>query len=272
MPAQRCTHPHSETACWRLGAQPLIDVRSREVHRQAHLCPNYPEEGLRAVTSHGGAHSVGGATDESGRFRSREVERLYIHKARTTKPSSIARIGEQLQPYLVRAHTPAGQGRCAGYDGSWTEWGNAVRVPIVAGTRRGTRRMTAPASLRAAAEVVSDFISGSRQAGRLCCCQRLPALPSLARSLWAGPRCASLRWRARRRNRCACISSAPAERQPRASSLGPGRRPRRATGRRHRGGAGISTPSWVSCMIYSGMSAMLARIKRHAKRTESRNA
>ncbi len=75
-------------------------------------------------------------THSMGKGRRRKVDdfaaariRTIRSQTRTTKPSSIASV---LQPYLVRAHTPAGQGRCVVRRlGGW-RWRRRA-LPIVAG-------------------------------------------------------------------------------------------------------------------------------------------
>ena len=48
------------------------------------------------------------------------------------------RIGERSShTWFVLTHL-LGFGRVRNYDGSWTEWGNTVRVPIATGIERGS--------------------------------------------------------------------------------------------------------------------------------------
>ncbi len=129
--------------------KPLIDVRSPEEYtgERTHM-PDYPQEG----TLRGGhiptAASVpwSKAANEDGTFRSRpELEALYLDEA-GLKPGddviAYCRIGERSShTWFVLKHL-LGFESVRNYDGSWTEWGNAVRVPIAVGTERGE----APAS------------------------------------------------------------------------------------------------------------------------------
>lgn len=124
-----------------LGAQPLIDVRSPEEYtgKRTHM-PDYPEEGaLRAGHIPTAVHIPWGkAADESGRFRSREeLERLYDFINPDDQTVVYCRIGERSShTWFVLTHL-LGKADVRNYDGSWTEWGNAVRVPIVAGEEPG---------------------------------------------------------------------------------------------------------------------------------------
>jgi thiosulfate/3-mercaptopyruvate sulfurtransferase len=124
---------------------PLIDVRSPEEYTgQRTTMPAYPEEG----TLRGGhiptAASVpwARAAAEDSTFRSREeLEAIYRGEAGLKDGDDIVaycRIGERSShTWFVLTHL-LGFGKVRNYDGSWTEWGNAVRVPIVKGSERGT--------------------------------------------------------------------------------------------------------------------------------------
>ncbi|MGP5196588.1 sulfurtransferase [Arthrobacter rhombi] len=129
--------------------KPLIDVRSFEEYtgERTHM-PDYPQEG----TLRGGhiptAASVpwSKAANEDGTFRSRpELEALYLDEAGLTPGDDViayCRIGERSShTWFVLKHL-LGFESVRNYDGSWTEWGNAVRVPIAVGSERGE----APAS------------------------------------------------------------------------------------------------------------------------------
>jgi thiosulfate/3-mercaptopyruvate sulfurtransferase len=55
------------------------------------------------------------------------------------------RIGERSShTWFVLTHL-LGKPGVRNYDGSWTEWGNAVRVPIVAGESPGSANRVVPA-------------------------------------------------------------------------------------------------------------------------------
>jgi thiosulfate/3-mercaptopyruvate sulfurtransferase len=124
-----------------LGTGPLIDVRSPDEYtgKRTHM-PDYPEEGALRAGHIPSAQSIpwGKAADDSGRFRSRdELEKLYGFIEPDDKTIVYCRIGERSShTWFVLTHLLGIPG-VRNYDGSWTEWGNAVRVPIVAGENPG---------------------------------------------------------------------------------------------------------------------------------------
>ncbi|QUR66596.1 sulfurtransferase [Mycobacterium spongiae] len=125
-----------------LGSQPLIDVRSPDEYtgKRTHM-PDYPEEGALRAGHIPTARSIpwGMAADENGRFRSRgELEELYGFLEPDDETIVYCRIGERSShTWFVLTHL-LGKPEVRNYDGSWTEWGNTVRVPIVAGESPGT--------------------------------------------------------------------------------------------------------------------------------------
>lgn len=271
-----------------LGAQPLIDVRSPEEYtgKRTHM-PDYPEEGaLRAGHIPTAVHIPWGkAADESGRFRSREeLERLYDFINPDDQTVVYCRIGERSShTWFVLTHL-LGKADVRNYNGSWTEWGNAVRVPIVAGEEPGVVPVvTAPASLPAPlAEVVSDFaeVQGQDKLRLLLeFANELPALPShLAESAMEPvPECQSplfLHVDASDPNRVRLHFSAPAEAPTTrgfASIL--------AAGLDEQPAADIlavpedfytelGLAALISPLRLRGMSAMLARIKRRLREAD----
>ena len=123
---------------------PLIDVRSPQEYsgERTHM-PDYPQEG----TVRGGhiptARSVpwARAAAEDGRFRSRaELEAIYQEELGfdAAQPTVVyCRIGERsAHTWFVLTHL-LGFDSVRNYDGSWTEWGNGVRLPIATGTEPG---------------------------------------------------------------------------------------------------------------------------------------
>jgi len=132
-----------------LGAGPLIDVRSPAEYtgERTHM-PDYMDEGAMKGGHIPTAVSVpwGKAAAEDGTFRSRsELDALYSGEAGLKGGDDVVaycRIGERSShTWFVLKHL-LGFESVRNYDGSWTEWGNAVRVPIVRGTEPGA----APAS------------------------------------------------------------------------------------------------------------------------------
>ena len=81
------------------------------------------------------------AAAEDGRFKSREeLEAIYRDEVGLSEDDDIiayCRIGERSShTWFVLRHL-LGYEKVRNYDGSWTEWGNSVRVPIVLGEERG---------------------------------------------------------------------------------------------------------------------------------------
>ncbi|MDR7083870.1 thiosulfate/3-mercaptopyruvate sulfurtransferase [Arthrobacter ginsengisoli] len=125
--------------------KPLIDVRSTEEYtgQRTHM-PAYPEEG----TLRGGhiptAASIpwARAAAGDGTYRTRpELEALYLGEAGLKAGDDVVaycRIGERSSHTWFALKYLLGFETVRNYDGSWTEWGNAVRAPIAKGTERGT--------------------------------------------------------------------------------------------------------------------------------------
>jgi len=120
--------------------QPMIDVRSPgEFSGELLHMPDYPQEGAVRGGHIPGARNVpwGRAAREDGTFRSREeLEALYAGEAGLSPDDDVVvycRIGERSShTWFVLTHL-LGYPSVRNYDGSWTEWGNAVRVPIERG-------------------------------------------------------------------------------------------------------------------------------------------
>lgn len=123
---------------------PLIDVRSPEEYNGTRTtAPAYPEEGALRAGHIPSAQSVpwGRAVTEDGGFKPRaELDAIYRGEAGLADGDSIVaycRIGERSShTWFVLKHL-LGFEDVRNYDGSWTEWGSAVRVPIVAGAEPG---------------------------------------------------------------------------------------------------------------------------------------
>ncbi len=125
--------------------KPLIDVRSPGEYTGELLhMPDYPQEGALRGGHIPGAANVpwAKAAAEDGRFRSRaELEEIYLDGAGLSPDDEVVaycRIGERSShTWFVLTHL-LGFDHVRNYDGSWTEWGNAVRVPVVQGTEPGS--------------------------------------------------------------------------------------------------------------------------------------
>lgn len=128
-----------------IGKGPLIDVRSPEEYtgERTHM-PAYPDEGALRGGHIPTAQSVpwARAVAENGGFKTRaELDSLYLDGAGLKAGEDViayCRIGERsAHSWFVLKHL-LGFENVRNYDGSWTEWGSAVRVPIVTGTEPGT--------------------------------------------------------------------------------------------------------------------------------------
>jgi thiosulfate/3-mercaptopyruvate sulfurtransferase len=117
--------------------KPLVDVRSPGEYTGELLhMPDYPQEGAMRGGHIPGARSVpwARAANDDGSFKSREeLETIYLAEqglAPTDDVVAYCRIGERSShTWFVLTHL-LGFEAVRNYDGSWTEWGNAVRVPI----------------------------------------------------------------------------------------------------------------------------------------------
>ncbi len=137
-----------------LGQHPLIDVRSVPEYtgERTHMA-EYPQEGVLRGGHIPSAASVpwSRAAADDGTFRPRaELEQIYFGEAGLSADDDViayCRIGERSShTWFVLTHL-LGLPRVRNYDGSWTEWGNSVRVPIVRGDEPGE----VPGASRAAA-------------------------------------------------------------------------------------------------------------------------
>lgn len=117
--------------------KPLVDVRSPgEYSGELLHMPDYPQEGAMRGGHIPGAKSVpwARAANEDGTFKSRaELEAIYLDEQGLSADDDVVaycRIGERSShTWFVLTHL-LGFENVRNYDGSWTEWGNAVRVPI----------------------------------------------------------------------------------------------------------------------------------------------
>jgi thiosulfate/3-mercaptopyruvate sulfurtransferase len=125
--------------------KPLIDVRSPEEYtgQRTHM-PAYPEEGAMRGGHIPTAASIpwARAAAGDGTYRNRpELEALYLGEAGLKEGDDViayCRIGERSSHTWFALKYLLGFDTVRNYDGSWTEWGNAVGVPIVKGADRGT--------------------------------------------------------------------------------------------------------------------------------------
>jgi thiosulfate/3-mercaptopyruvate sulfurtransferase len=118
----------------------LVDVRSPgEYSGELLHMPEYPQEGAVRGGHVPGAGSVpwARAAAPDGRFRTRsELAAVYLDEQGLSAQDDVityCRIGERsAHTWFVLTHL-LGFESVRNYDGSWTEWGNAVRVPVETG-------------------------------------------------------------------------------------------------------------------------------------------
>ncbi|MWB97329.1 sulfurtransferase [Agromyces seonyuensis] len=128
-----------------IGTEPLIDVRSPEEYtgERTHM-PAYPEESALRGGHIPTAASVpwARAAAPDATFKSRdELDAIYRDEAGLGEADRViayCRIGERSShTWFVLTHL-LGYPNVRNYDGSWTEWGSSVRVPIVTGAEPGS--------------------------------------------------------------------------------------------------------------------------------------
>ncbi|HSU13318.1 sulfurtransferase [Longimicrobium sp.] len=116
----------------------LVDVRSPEEYRGEKLhMPEYPQEGAVRGGHIPGAKSMPWAravNPDTGEFRGAEELRGLYEGQLGLKPGeetiAYCRIGERSSHTWFALSYLLGWPNVRNYDGSWTEWGNAVRLPI----------------------------------------------------------------------------------------------------------------------------------------------
>jgi thiosulfate/3-mercaptopyruvate sulfurtransferase len=116
----------------------LVDVRSPEEYTGTRMhMPDYPNEGALRGGHIPGAKSIPWAkaiNPEDGTFKTAaELEELYcLDNGLDKKRPTIAycRIGERSSHSWFALKYLLGFENVRNYDGSWTEWGNSVGVPI----------------------------------------------------------------------------------------------------------------------------------------------
>jgi thiosulfate/3-mercaptopyruvate sulfurtransferase len=114
----------------------LVDVRSPKEYAGELLAPeNLPQEGAQRGGHIPGAKNIpwGMAVREDGTFKTaEELRALYEGQGLTPDKEVIAycRIGERSAHTWFVLHELLGYPRVRNYDGSWTEYGSLVNVPI----------------------------------------------------------------------------------------------------------------------------------------------
>jgi thiosulfate/3-mercaptopyruvate sulfurtransferase len=126
-----------------IGTQNLVDVRSPDEYAGRLLAPAHlPQEQAQRAGHIPTAISVpwSKAANEDGTFRSDgELRALYTEAGLDAGKDTIAycRIGERSSHTWFALHELLGQERVKNYDGSWTEYGSLVGVPVALGDQPG---------------------------------------------------------------------------------------------------------------------------------------
>jgi len=123
--------------------RPMIDVRSPQefTGEKLHM-PDYPQEGTLRGGHIPGARSVpwSRAANADGTFKAADDLRAIYEGEKGLKATddviAYCRIGERSSHTWFVLTYLLGYDRVRNYDGSWTEWGNAVRAPIEKGEER----------------------------------------------------------------------------------------------------------------------------------------
>ena len=121
------------------GTSALVDVRSPEEYRGEKLAPDHlPQEQAQVPGHIPGAANVpwGKAAQDDGSFKSADdLKSLYEGEGITSDKEVIAycRIGERSSHTWFALHELLGYDNVKNYDGSWTEYGSLVGVPVEKG-------------------------------------------------------------------------------------------------------------------------------------------
>ena len=118
--------------------KPLVDVRSLDEFSGARThMPEYPQEGVLRGGHIPGAHNVPwsrAANPQDGTFLPAEALRVIYEGELGLRPSddvvTYCHIGERSSHTWFVLTFLLGYPRVRNYDGSWTEWGNSVGLPI----------------------------------------------------------------------------------------------------------------------------------------------
>ncbi|GIL29350.1 sulfurtransferase [Actinocatenispora comari] len=128
-----------------IGVKNLIDVRSPDEYAGRLLAPAHlPQEQSQRAGHVPTAANVpwSKAANEDGTFKSDdELRALYTEAGLDTSKPTIAycRIGERSSHTWFALHELLGQPDVKNYDGSWTEYGSLVGVPVALGDEPGSK-------------------------------------------------------------------------------------------------------------------------------------
>ncbi len=118
--------------------RPMVDVRSPEEFRGERLhMPDYPNEGALRGGHIPGALNIPWAravNTEDGTFKDgTDLRKLYLEDNKLRPDDDViayCRIGERSSHTWFVLTYLLGFSKVRNYDGSWTEWGNLVNVPV----------------------------------------------------------------------------------------------------------------------------------------------
>ncbi|MBS2550631.1 sulfurtransferase [Catenulispora sp. NL8] len=126
-----------------IGSSNLVDVRSPDEYSGKLLAPAHlPQEQSQRPGHVPTAHNIpwSKAANDDGTFRSdEELTALYEAEGVDLSKDTIAycRIGERSAHTWFVLHELLGQSNVKNYDGSWTEYGSLVGVPVSLGSNPG---------------------------------------------------------------------------------------------------------------------------------------
>lgn len=131
----------AETRAHMEAGRPMVDVRSPQEYtgERTHM-PDYPQEGTLRGGHIPGAQSIpwARAANADGSFKNATELRAIYEAEKGLRPTdeviAYCRIGERSSHTWFVLTYLLGYPHVRNYDGSWTEWGNAVRAPIRQGT------------------------------------------------------------------------------------------------------------------------------------------
>jgi thiosulfate/3-mercaptopyruvate sulfurtransferase len=143
--------------------RPLVDVRSPGEYTGELLhMSDYPQEGALRGGHIPGAVSIpwAKAVNEDGTIKSaKELEKIYCKEGglkRRGRVIAYCRIGERSSHTWFVLKYLLGFPSVKNYDGSWTEWGNAVGLPVVKGAEPGGVQPSAKPAPAVAAATPTD--------------------------------------------------------------------------------------------------------------------